>query len=199
MHLFTWKRTSLVFSTALALSSVACGDDGGSTDADGTESSTDADGTAEDADAGTEVGSTDNGTDAGTTDTTDTTTDPDTTDTAPDTGTDTSDTGDTTDTTDTADTTDTTTGNLACLDYETQDECDADPDCQSVTGQKLKTNGADSPCLQESDFLGCIPQQGCGDALTYFCQGNNVFLVPDTCGPDGFEMCEGPADAVDCP
>ena len=27
--------------------------------------------------------------------------------------------------------------------------------------------------LQPSEFLGCIPMMGCGDAETWFCQGNN--------------------------
>jgi hypothetical protein len=84
-------------------------------------------------------------------------------------------------------------GGAQCPDYATQVACEADPACQAVNGQLLKQNGPDAPCLEPAAFLGCIPMQGCGDAPTWFCiggGGNDLFLVGDTCGPEGAEMCE---------
>jgi hypothetical protein len=96
--------------------------------------------------------------------------------------------------------TDAETGNAGCADLETADECTAMAGCQVVNGSPLKQNGPDAPCLEASEFLGCISEQGCGDAETWFCQGNGMFLVPDTCGPDGADPCDGPADPVsECP
>lgn len=113
-----------------------------------------------------------------------------------DTGTDGGGTADaTTDTTE-------TTGALACPAIVDPDECAATDGCQPVSGSKLKENGPDSPCLEPAEFLGCIPvpEQGCDDAPTWFCQGNGSYQVADSCGPEGFTACDGPADPVDaCP
>jgi hypothetical protein len=90
--------------------------------------------------------------------------------------------------------------NPECFDLDSQAACDDHPDCQSVIGSPLKKNGPDSPCLQPAEFLGCIPAQGCGDAITWFCANNSTWQVPDTCGPENAEQCEGPNEPVDaCP
>ncbi|MFO7567600.1 MAG: hypothetical protein R6X02_33460 [Enhygromyxa sp.] len=90
--------------------------------------------------------------------------------------------------------------NPECLELDNQADCEAHPDCQSVIGSPIKKNGPDSPCLEPAEFLGCIGTQGCGDAITYFCQNNNTWQLPDTCGPDFAEPCEGPEEPVDaCP
>src|SRR5690606_25315963 len=91
--------------------------------------------------------------------------------------------------------------NPECLDLDTQEDCEANPDCQSVVGSRLQQNGPDAPCLEPAEFLGCIGMQGCGDAITWFCgQGNNKWQVPDTCRPEGAEQCDPPAEPVDaCP
>ena len=89
-----------------------------------------------------------------------------------------------------------------CAGLETQDECDASPECQSVIGQPLKQNGPDAPCLEAAEFIACIPTQGCDDALTWFCVGGNAkpVLVNDGCGPEDAEICEPPvADPPACP
>ena len=90
--------------------------------------------------------------------------------------------------------------NLDCYGFD-ETECGDNPDCQAVTGSPLKTNGPNSPCLEPSEFLGCIPASGCGDAETWFCDGpNSKFLVPDTCGPEGAEQCDPPmGDVGECP
>lgn len=168
----------------------ACGDDGGSSEeASETGSGTDEAGTDDvGTESGTESADTDVDTDA---DTTDADTDTDTTDA--DTETDTETDVDT-------ETDATETGNSACADIEDADECAAADGCQPVNGSKLKENGPDSPCLEPSEFLGCIAEQGCDDALTWFCQGNGTYQVNDSCGPEGAEPCDGPADPVDaCP
>ena len=111
---------------------------------------------------------------------------------------------DTTDTTDTTatDTTDTTdTGNLGCGELKTEADCLAAAGCQAVNGQPLIGGGLGmQPCLDPAEFLGCIPEQICGDALTWFCLGQDRYLVFDTCGPDGFDPCQGPPNIpMNCP
>jgi hypothetical protein len=161
----------------------ACGDDGGgSGETSETGAGTDESGTADDVgtEAGTESADTDVDTDA---DTTDAETDAETeTEAEADAETDAE-----TDATD-------ETGNSACANIEDADECAGTDGCQAVNGSKLKENGPDSPCLEPSEFIGCIAEQGCDDALTWFCQGNGTYQVPNTCGPEGAESCEGPVD-----
>jgi hypothetical protein len=159
-----------------------CGDKGGSDDEAVTDDEAATDDVATDDEIGTDAGTEDvDTTDA---DTTDADTDAETTD------------AETTD----AETTDAETGNGGCADLETADECTAMAGCQVVNGSHLQENGPDAPCLEASEFLGCIAEQGCGDMETWFCQGNKMFLVPDTCGPNGADPCDGPADPVsDCP
>jgi hypothetical protein len=92
--------------------------------------------------------------------------------------------------------------NSPCFDHETQDDCEADPACQSVNGQPLQTNGPDSPCLDPAEYLGCIPMMICDDALTWFCIGGNEkpVLVNNGCGPEGAEMClPMVGDPPECP
>ena len=85
----------------------------------------------------------------------------------------------------------------SCADINSEDACDANPDCQSVLGSPLVQGNPNSPaCLDPLQFLGCIPQQGCGDALTWFCAGDETFLVIDTCGPPNAEMCQPPIDGI---
>jgi hypothetical protein len=93
-----------------------------------------------------------------------------------------------------------TTGSPACTDIGNSDQCAATDGCHVVTGSKLKENGPDSPCLEMPEFLGCIDEQACDDAPTWFCQGGGSYQVADSCGPQGFTLCEAPADPVDaCP
>ncbi|EDM81590.1 hypothetical protein PPSIR1_21774 [Plesiocystis pacifica SIR-1] len=172
-----WTR-SLPLAAALALT-FACGDDGGedgSNDDFGTPDTGDTGG--DEAEAGTTEGGTDAGTDDGT---------GDTTDAEADTQADAEAEAE-------ADAEEGETAGGGCADLDSEEACNADANCQSVLGSKLKTNGANAPCLQEVDFIGCIDAQGCGDALTWFCNGNQIYEVLDTCGPEGFEMCEPPRE-----
>lgn len=176
-----WTR-SLPLAAALALT-FACGDDGGedgSNDDFGTPDTGDAGG--DEAEAGTTEGGTDAGTDDGTGDTTDAEAD-----TQADAEAEAEADAD-------ADAEEGETAGGGCADLDSEEACNADANCQSVLGSKLKTNGANAPCLQEVDFIGCIDAQGCGDALTWFCNGNQIYEVLDTCGPEGFEMCEPPRE-----
>jgi hypothetical protein len=89
-----------------------------------------------------------------------------------------------------------------CPNYETQDECTADPACMALMGQPLQENGPDAPCLQPLEYAGCIAMMGCGDALTWFCTGGNSkpILMSSTCGPAGADMCDpGVQDPPECP
>lgn len=81
------------------------------------------------------------------------------------------------------------------------EECAAAPECQAVNGNKLKSNGPDSPCLEPSEFLGCIPAQSCDDIESWFCKGDKqAWQLPDSCGAADLELCDGPAGAVElCP
>ena len=172
--MLSFKRGLTLSCAAMLMLPLACGDSGGEEAGDGTGD------TAGDIDDAT--------TTAETSDTADTTGDGD---------------GDTTGDGD-GDTTgdgDGDTGNSECFDIGDEAMCDDHPDCQSVLGSRLKQNGPDAPCLEPQEFLGCIPMQGCGDAETWFCQGmNNVWMVPDTCGPEDAQECDPPADPVEaCP
>ena len=176
---WTTKLTACVGTLALSTLALGCGDDG-SDGGSGGEAETTLSETAGDSDSA-ETGS---GTASGT-----------------DTDTDTEGEEETGEETDTAEETD-TEAESPCFDLETQDECDADPACQSVIGQPLKQNGPDAPCLDEQEFVGCIEAQGCDDAPTWFCVGGNgkPILVNDGCGPEDGEMCEPPvADPPMCP
>jgi hypothetical protein len=92
--------------------------------------------------------------------------------------------------------------NSPCFDYETEDECTADPACMALMGQPLLENGPDAPCLEPLEYAGCAPMGGCGDALTWFCTGGQgkPILMSSTCGPNGAEMCDpGIQDPPECP
>jgi hypothetical protein len=92
--------------------------------------------------------------------------------------------------------------NSPCPDYESQDDCEADPACMPLMGQPLQENGPDAPCLQPSEYAGCVAMAGCGDALTWFCSGGGgkPVLMSSTCGPEGAEMCDPMiADPPECP
>jgi hypothetical protein len=91
------------------------------------------------------------------------------------------------------------TGTPECTDFETQEECDANLDCQSVSGWPLLENGPDAPCLEPPEFLGCIGMMPCNDVETWFCI-EQVFLVFDSCGPENGESCDpGVMDPPECP
>ena len=71
-----------------------------------------------------------------------------------------------------------------------------------MNGQPLQENGPDAPCLEPSEYLGCIPQMACADVLTWFCVGGNgkPVLVSDSCGPDnGMECDPGVDNPPECP
>jgi hypothetical protein len=89
-----------------------------------------------------------------------------------------------------------------CADHETQEDCEADPACQAVNGQPLLENGPDAPCLEPTEFIGCIEMMICDDALTWFCVGGNAkpVLMSSGCGPEGAEMCDPMIpDPPECP
>ena len=96
------------------------------------------------------------------------------------------------------DTGDTTTGVVQdCVDYEVQDDCEADEACQAVVGTLLKENGANAPCLEAVEFLGCIDMGDCDAAETWFCtSGGNpkTYLIPNSCGPEGMTECDPGVD-----
>ena len=169
---------SMAYSVVLLAVLVGCGDDGG----DGSTSFGPAsDGTTDGLGSGgaTETGA--NGADTG----------PDTgADTGPDTG---ADTGATEGETGQA---------LGCADFEDEGSCTADGNCQALFGRPAKQNGPDAPCLEPSEFVGCIDAVACDQAETWFCVGGNAkpILMSSGCGPDNAEPCDAPADSLpDCP
>ena len=87
---------------------------------------------------------------------------------------------------------DTMGGDDDCAAIESKQACDAADGCQSVVGQPVMPKGDNGWCVGEYEFLGCIPEQGCADAETFFCSDGEKFRVPDTCGPPGFNECEAP-------
>jgi hypothetical protein len=90
----------------------------------------------------------------------------------------------------------------ACSDYDTQEECDADSACMAVNGQPLQENGPDAPCLEPTEFIGCVESQVCDDALTWFCVGmaSKPVLMSSGCGPEGAQMCDpNIPDPPECP
>jgi hypothetical protein len=92
--------------------------------------------------------------------------------------------------------------NSPCFDHETEEDCVADAACQAVVGQPLQENGPDAPCLEASEFIGCIAMAVCDDALTWFCTGGGgkPYLVNNGCGPNGAEICDpGVEDPPECP
>jgi hypothetical protein len=92
--------------------------------------------------------------------------------------------------------------NSPCADYETQEACEDDSACQALFGQGLLENGPDAPCLEASEYVGCIASSICDDALTWFCVGGNQkpILMSSGCGPEGAEMCDpGVQDPPECP
>jgi hypothetical protein len=82
---------------------------------------------------------------------------------------------------------------IICAELLDQEACDAEDACQTVNGQPL-VEGLGSQCLDPAEFLGCIDASVCGQAQTWFCIGEDdeLYLVPNTCGPEGADMCAGP-------
>ncbi len=102
------------------------------------------------------------------------------------------------DTTDgqTGDSTAADTDSAACADLGMR-ACMASEQCMTIGGAEIQmtNNGA---CLGEREFLDCQPLTGCGDAITYACEGPDapMYQFIDTCIPDGWVEC-GPPPPVD--
>lgn len=195
-------RTACLAFAIVGLASAGCSDSSGDAGEDDsqTESDDGATGTADTGESGSDEGTAE-GTTEGTTDDADAETLDEGPEDETDVGTeDETDVGTEDEGTEEGETGE-TGGNPECLEIEDEGECDAHPDCQSVLGSPVKQNGPDSPCLEPQEFIGCIPTQGCGDAISWFCSGNNKqWMVLDTCGPEGAEPCDPPdGDVGDCP
>jgi hypothetical protein len=48
------------------------------------------------------------------------------------------------------------------------------------------------------EYFGCLPDMNCGQALTYFCKGNEIYLSSDTCPAPGWGACMKDYDFPDC-
>lgn len=70
--------------------------------------------------------------------------------------------------------------------------CLANEECMPISGQPIETGGTE-PCLGPREFLECQPMMGCGDAITYACDGEPpIYEFSDTCIPGGWKNCEPP-------
>ncbi|MEX1363404.1 MAG: hypothetical protein AB1Z98_09780 [Nannocystaceae bacterium] len=97
-------------------------------------------------------------------------------------------------------TTETETGGSVCdgLDAE---QCLANMECMPISGRPIVDEGAGA-CLAEREYIECQPATGCGDAITYACEGDDapLYEFPDTCTPVGWVDCgEPPPDLEPCP
>jgi len=56
-------------------------------------------------------------------------------------------------------------------------------------------------CLGQREFLGCLPDQGCADVITYACRGKDQWQLPDACIPGDLKMCDPPKGQMspNCP
>jgi hypothetical protein len=87
---------------------------------------------------------------------------------------------------------DTSTLDCATLDA---DACRASEACQTVRGSRVIASGEGAHCLESRQVIGCLPEQICGEALTYFCDPEGqVYEVTNTCGPNGWSECPAPDD-----
>lgn len=87
-----------------------------------------------------------------------------------------------------------TTGEpIDCSTAQTPDDC-LKLGCMPIEGQAFEFDGAEW-CLNDlPSYLGCLPQSGCGDAITTVCKGQNYYQLPSTCFPDSFKSCDPPPD-----
>lgn len=88
-------------------------------------------------------------------------------------------------------TSDTTAGG-ACVGLD-EAECNADAGCMPINGAPIEMTG-NGGCLQPLEFIECQVAIGCGDAITYACEGDDAppFEFLDTCIPDGWFECPAP-------
>ena len=75
----------------------------------------------------------------------------------------------------------------------TKDEC-VMLGCMPIEGLGFEFDGAIWCLKANPSYLGCIPQMLCADVISYFCKGQNVYQLPDSCAPNGYKECAAPPD-----
>ncbi len=91
---------------------------------------------------------------------------------------------------------------IVCADIDNQQDC-LDAGCMAINGQHFGGDEANA-CLEATEFLACSDPIGCDDVISTFCDGNEVYQLPSSCSPPGWEPCNPPPDAgmngyPDCP
>ena len=82
---------------------------------------------------------------------------------------------------------------IDCGGAQTKEEC-VMLGCQPIEGNAFEFDGA-IECLKPlPSYLGCIAPAACAQVITYACKGQNVYQLPNACLPNGFKMCDAPAD-----
>ncbi len=80
-------------------------------------------------------------------------------------------------------------------------ECMSTEGCMPIVGSPIDASGVGgTPCLDEREFIECQPAIGCGDAITYACEGDDaqMYQFLDTCIPVGWVEC-GPRPPGELP
>lgn len=91
---------------------------------------------------------------------------------------------------------------IVCVEIDNQQEC-LEAGCMAINGQHFGGDEANA-CLEATEFLACSDPMICDDMLTTYCDGNEVFQLPSSCSPEGWQLCDPPPDAgnngyPDCP
>jgi len=83
-----------------------------------------------------------------------------------------------------------------CEAFQTQAQCEQDPDCMAVVGQAFDFPG----CMPGQTFIACMPAMPCDAVILDICQddpGQEVYRLTDGCVPPGFFSCN-PGDFPLC-
>ncbi|MEM7151997.1 MAG: hypothetical protein AAF799_04100 [Myxococcota bacterium] len=185
-------HSSTVFflcSSLIGLTMAGCGDDSGTTS---TSSSADSGSTTAVADSGTDtVQETESGSTPATSDSGETEGETEATTTAT---TDATTAGETDGETegDTEAETEGDTEGVACAELDAMACMDA-TECMPIAGRPIMVPDTGA-CLGEPEFIECQLATGCGDAITYACEGpeTTIYEFLDTCIPMGWENCKIP-------
>ncbi|MCB9567771.1 MAG: hypothetical protein H6710_11270 [Myxococcales bacterium] len=86
-----------------------------------------------------------------------------------------------------------TTGEpIACADYQDQKSCEADPNCQAVSGTTF-VYIISAWCLGEGAYLGCIDADMICEGEPYtVCKGDKKYQLDGLCAPEGAIPCADP-------
>lgn len=84
------------------------------------------------------------------------------------------------------------TEGVACAGLDAMACMDA-AECMPIAGRPIMVPDTGA-CLGEPEFIECQPAMGCGDAISYACEGpkTTIYEFLDTCIPMGWDFCEIP-------